>query len=258
MADARPWLPAHALSEESLVRLIREDVVTWTQRWLGDARAPSIRTSKIDAPLKIPESCICFATATDDILAAIEPLNAAKLATALLGAPLPARLNAADARFIDHLVSATLRELSQSIARSVDAPTQATTTARRCVEQCFRFAIASTNGAAFDVYIDQSLITSARRRAAPPKRAPRPLGARHDALDRQTIRVGAKLGSSKVTLTELYELSQGDVLVLDTGVDDPVPMTVADQSHPDATCRLRRAATSLELCVAHFEGGRTS
>ncbi len=79
-------------------------------------------------------------------------------------------------------------------------------------------------------------------KAAMPAPAPQPLGTPADALANLPVRLAALVGGCELTVAELGELAPGDVVVLDRGLDETLPLAIDGARARFGACAIVAAA----------------
>lgn len=255
---ARPWLPKEALADATLSGLASRAAASWSQRWFAEARHVSVR-AQIGALSEVAAAAPRWQSEDGALLLALDPQRESALAGWMLGLPTAlAKPASADQRLFADLASACAQDLLRSLAQAFAAsPRSQQTEARRIGTDALRFTFSvATASQVVDLFVDRSCAVRARKAEmskAPAKPAPRP---RAEATARQSLRVGAFIGRTRIGLSELCSLDRGDVLVLDRGQDDGVEITIDGEVKAGVRCELRQHGDALKLCVVHMgEGG---
>lgn len=255
---ARPWLPKEALADATLARLASGAAESWSKRWFAETRHVSVR-AHTSASSEVAAAAPRWQSEDGALLLALDPQRESALAGWMLG--LPSALSkpaSADQRLFASLAGACAQDLLRSLAQAFNAsPRSQQTEARRGGADALRFTFSvAAASQVIDLFVDRSCATRTRKQTLnrpPAKPPPRP---REEATARQTIRVGALIGRTRIGLSELCSLDRGDVLVLDRGQDDGVEITIAGEVKASVRCELRQHGDALKLCVVHMgEGG---
>jgi flagellar motor switch/type III secretory pathway protein FliN len=109
---------------------------------------------------------------------------------------------------------------------------------------------AAGNGAALSLRISEPALAAFRKRRcrpfAPPPIAKAPLA---QVLAASRIDVEAVLGHARVSVQDLQNIATGDVIVLETGADDPVRLESTVTRTIVASAELARADGVLQLRI---------
>ena len=256
MLAARPWLPANALSDGALAALCVESANAWAARWLVDPRTLTATRTTITNPTKLLSSAVSVAAADHGVVVSTDQVNAIRLAASVLNLPASLKPNDTDIRLFRRLARTCVRDLGRALIRDLRLDVQALGDNHPDqIEDAEKFSLAfASGGPCVDIYLNRALAISARRIAAKGYRTGPRFGNRAAAADRQSVRVGAFLGEARVGLPDLYALACGDVLVLDRGCEDALPLTVNDRPLDQATCTVRQSPSAYELCMTRIEG----
>ena len=202
--------------------------------------------------LDIPSDAACW-DAGGLLLVADAP-SQLTLAGWMLDLPVSPKMNDVDRRFLRDLADACARDFLETAAGlfSVGSaprpipPTRAQHTGVR-----FSLSVSSATKV-LELHAPEHLALAARRGALPapaPRSAP---ASRRDALERQSVRVGAMVGAGRVGLSDLANLSRGDVLVLDRGPGEDTALTINGEARPGTACVLEQQDAELTLRVNEF------
>jgi hypothetical protein len=215
----------------------------WAARWLNATADVSVRMHEGAGDFSTSGGAFYRRLAPGGPIAALTRAGSIKLGCALIGVePKWSKMSDADATFLGAIADACaddlLREIAGAFPPIADAPQDARSSSEPDSD-AICFAV-SAGAAGVFVYASRALAASARRAAAPPARAPRPLAKRDQAIGRQSVTVGAMLGTGKIRLAELASLRAGDVLVLDRACDERLELTIDGELKPAASCELHQ------------------
>jgi len=219
MSAAIPWLPDCALASAENVEPVARCLRDWSQEWLagGCLSAPPRweRPGGMEA--------LAFGTETlrerPGFRLLLREGGRRELLSALLGRAIGERdlRSTADRRVTDHLFTAAMEALGDRLAALLPRSAPG--------EEAGSFLLPIScggQGMVLGIEAGQAvLVEMARERAGSPRpvERPEPLAP---VLGAQPVRLSARIGSSRLPLAELESLGIGDVLTLDTPIDDPL------------------------------------
>lgn len=238
--EAREWLPAGALTSAALSSLVHETVGAWAEHWIE--RPTRLTPSAIDpvVPQASGSKLLGWTLYGNNVGVHMAPAALFRLLALVLNCRLePAGLTPADRRVLDDLELAMLSDLAK---RLDDVFGEKGTSPDRTpkpkspfeTDGGVEFAFSDEAGHhLFSLGLPAPVLASARKSlVSEPAGSGRPLQPFSDALADEFVDVGAVIGRSTISLTDLSQLVAGDVLVLDRGVEEPIEITVNDSEEP--------------------------
>jgi flagellar motor switch/type III secretory pathway protein FliN len=241
-----PWLPANAIAEAARTLQVRETVADWSAKWLGSGSATLSGTEAAARDLRISGT----ASELDDGLALVIPEDvSAIIGRMMFGIP-EGEPTAADFAAISASADTALADLRQRLAQLVGLPRQAGW--RECdgaggPGHLFRVRLGQALQPLVIIVSDSLLVLGIKARLRPDP-ASTPLGALSEGLAPQTVMLSALLGSCRLSTRELAELGAGDVVVLDRGLNDVVPIAI-DGIPQTVGCRVAASDANLVLTL---------
>lgn len=218
--EARPWLPEAALYDGVLAGAFEQSASFWAAEWFPKPPPVAIRVS---ANASLDGSEALSAQAAPGLRLILDEKAAQALGRALLQLSSSARaITQSDTALFRNLGSRCALGFLASAAQTARDLTHLSTDA---VQVPIRIAV-SVERASFSLHLDRAVAIHMRKALAKPGRRNGELRARREAIAAQTIRLGALVGASQLTLGELHSLEHGDVIVLDRGPTDPLPISV--------------------------------
>jgi flagellar motor switch/type III secretory pathway protein FliN len=246
--QARPWLPAGALTAPDFIARLNSRINAWARRWLVDASLAHLSCEESDAQAFDPETALLFSNVSGEVCIGLDREGALALATAMLSSKPKRRYPPADKDVMLQLARVSLVDLLRETAIFFGA--SQTPAEGSCTEsgaQCsLRFTASSPSLPPISLHVDRDLAIMARTSAISSQSNSPNLKARSEAIAGQTIRVGARLGAGRVSLSELYGLGQGDVLKIDRH-EGPLPLTINGETKPSVFCEPYREGSILKL-----------
>jgi flagellar motor switch/type III secretory pathway protein FliN len=251
---ARAWLPDSAMTDGVLCMNLTEQAIAWSQRWFGSAPGVSVRFRANADAIRSPLGAASWETACQRLNLTLERPGQMRIAAAMLKLKqVKSKLADPDLKLLRDLAGACIEDLIQrasgvfSLDRNV----------RKAAEQfsddagtdCVWYSISiGAIGRSLDLRIGHDAVIAARKALiAGEPRPQRALGRREEAVARQSIRVGVRIGSGSIGLSELSSLARGDVLVLDAGLGDRLDLTINGALEAGAACELKQDGADLGL-----------
>lgn len=218
--DARPWLPEAALYDGVLAGAFEQAASHWAAEWFVNPPSVAIRISANANPDGVEALSVLAAPGLRLVL---DEKAAQAMGRTLLQLPGSARaITQADTALFRNLGSRCARDFLASAAQTARDLTHLSS---ESVQAPIRIAV-SVERAAFSLCLDRAVAIHMRKALAKPEPRTGELRARREAIAAQTIRLGALVGASQLTLGELHSLEHGDVIVLDRGPTDALPISV--------------------------------
>ncbi|WP_230635824.1 FliM/FliN family flagellar motor switch protein [Sphingomonas sp. Leaf4] len=206
MSDATPWLPAGAVPPASLHAGLAARVERWAGRWFA-LRPPALQAPVRGSPAGLQwrgSGGVMIGTAVDAMIA---------IGARMLDVPAEDR-SEAERQLLAEVAEPCLAELRTLIAERGDW--RPVTTLPAWSATIGEVLAIGWSAGQFATLIRQGL----------PAAAPSPFASPVPALAALRVRVGAAAGRVAMTVADLAALAPGDVVVLDTGVADPLPITL--------------------------------
>jgi hypothetical protein len=231
-AIAVPWLPPPRKGEAEAA--IAKVLAPWSAAWFAQA----VRLTVVPAA-PAPTSPAGW-HGDGDARAAAEACDTVALGlTACAGRADPA--NPADRQVLEAIGAEMLADLAMRLGEASAGEGARFEHGFAVEPECggWRMALALGAGA----------LTRARKAAAGSGRRPlvAPLAA---ALADEDVGLGCHLGEARVTAAEIAALAVGDLLVLDRGLDAPLPLTVAGAVPRTGLARIAAADGTIRVTVA--------
>lgn len=228
MTAAIDWLPSDASLPRAAAMDFASRIETWSRRWISGAVLRPLGDFQV-SPGAISLDAVGWETAGEIALGKSSASDDA-LGKLILGLD-TVRANHADAAVASKVVASCIDDLKQVILAGLGThqtsqwgvPTQPIGTYR------YRLDIGcSSVQPRLSVALTTAGMAAAIRRALPKPVLPKlaDLGA---ALAPVPVGVSALLGTCRLPLADVQALATGDVLLLDTAIDDALPIAIAGQ-----------------------------
>jgi len=244
----RPWLPEAALDGDGATDALLESVEAWLTHWFMpgtlNVRAMSGEYAGVPGDRH-------WAMAEGMTVAHAEGIETL-IGAAALRMPRFQPGQPADSALLERLGDECLQDLRARLARQWGFDGSNWRLHATAMPPGQSGAATITVGAAgqpatFTVRVTEALRIARRKRSLAPwfgQVAPSPRDA---ALVRQHVAIGARIGLAALTLEELSELVIGDVIVLDTSIDAPLPLTIEGHAAAGARVQIGHDAAGMTL-----------
>ncbi len=251
MAITQAWLPDKCLADPRLSQPVASIVAAWCAHWFA-APAWTVGDHWVR---KLPQNEDKLAPAFDlenGLTGLLADRGKLHLSGAMLGLPLDKGTpGKADAQLINALADKALADLGERLSTlatvksvgeggaafyiPVDWPTYRLTIFNKARQPML--AVEADR---------QALVSLANAQAPTPRSQPMPV-SRDIVLEHLRVRIGAKIGAAKLTLSELEALGVGDVIPLDRPVDGRLGMTVDGHEKMAAAFAIKPEQETLQM-----------
>lgn len=254
-AEAAGWLPLPAVDDPRLVALLAAAVEQWSGHWFARGGWRLARSALRSAGASLPGSKGAWVTLGPGLAMVLSDDRRAALARAALDAPADAPApGGSDSTLLDALSAEIVADLARRLTQALRLPAIEDVGDHPVSDPC-----AAHGG--LDVSVDdvggkQPLRLSIGLSSLVPLRkhligsAPRPAsssGRVSDAVAREYLDVRAVLGVATVPLIDMARLSPGDILVLDTGLEDAVSLRTSRSGAAVLAARLSWGENGMEM-----------
>lgn len=227
MSEARTWLPASAVADGRSAARVERDVRAWLERWFADA---GLHDAAITGPGAMPDGASkALVPLLEGVAIRWSADTAVRWGRAALGHQAKGGLSRPDGEILAKLGTRMREELSTILAGSLGAAPAASGDVPKRGGRVWHLA-AGRNGASplVELWIGEERMTWLRRSLCGPA-APPPLRAVEigRAAAECEAEFTVRLGSARVSVSELRDLAPGDLLVLDRSLDEPVRLEAA-------------------------------
>lgn len=233
---------------------LTEAAIAWSQRWFGSAPGVSVRFRPNADAVRSPLGAAGWETGCGRLNLTLERPVQLRIAAAMLKLKqLKPKLADPDVRLLRDLSGVAIEDLVRRAGEVFSLKTDVRRASETFSDEpgashiWYSISIGAI-GRALDLRLDHDAAIAARKAlVAGEARLPRPLGRREEAIGRQAIRVGARLGAGSLGLAELSSLARGDVLVLDSGLGDALSLTINGAVEAGLACELYEENSELGL-----------
>lgn len=225
----RPWLPGAAIEACARAVPLRQVVADWSAKWFVRPPVTPLRDAVLTA-VADPRGGARWVLA-DGVGLRLAAEGEQGIMTLLFGARDGAEpLMPGDTLALQAVVDSCLRDLRARLATALRLPEDAPWRPEASVPDAARrwvWRIEAGRGAALlEIAVDEALLVRRIRAGLPPAPAPQRISRLAAALAPQPIVLSALVGRCRLTTAELAGLGEGDVVVLDRALDDPVAIAV--------------------------------
>lgn len=234
MESYRSWLPGAAIERGACEAPLRQVVADWSSKWFARQQAMLAGDPVATTALNTPGGS---GWETADGLMIVPAMDAeAAMITLSFGLSGDAdALTAADEAALRAVVQSCLADLRSRLAAAFglppDAPWRPAMT--KADAPRWEWQVEGYGGVALlRIAADEALIARRVRGGLPPAARDRALAPLDAALAGQSIGVSALVGRCRLTTAELGGLGQGDVVVLDRMLGDPVDLAIDRDPKP--------------------------
>lgn len=253
MSEAQAWLPSMALVDGKLTEAVGATLARWHGKWISQ---PGLLTVKLQTPgRKSQQPEEGWRTSCGSLAASMDRELALRLGASLLALrrPPPSAI-AADKRLLQAVAGDAVRDLLGMLAVRFRAAS-ATEYADQLPIAPFhlRFAVRGSRGPLFHLVVAAGAAATARKAVASPRRPLAPLNSRPAVADAICIKASARIGTCRVTASDLDSLLPGDVLVLDSRISEHPQLAINGQVVEGE--RLSLAREGAALVIRSLESG---
>lgn len=253
----RSWLPAAALQTGAVEALLADVVRGWSRDWLARrSLALSGRLARTDGGVPSGDEAHWFALGEAIALSAPESARLV-LARALLDAAdgdTPATDD--DRRLVDNLVGTALDDLRGRLSSlgggEGERWSELSAGERPRLDDRWEVAISLGVGVPLlRLAMSNDALVAVIKGTLPRPEKAGPTSPPAAGLRGHVVEVSARVGHARVSLAELAELGAGDVIVLDSGLTDPVTLAIDARPRAGFECLVERREHGFVLEMLH-------
>lgn len=245
----RPWLPPNALRDAKLTDALRTEGDRWAAKWFTSPKPVSVRMNEVRGR-SVAGDGACWRHPGGGLQLVMSSTAHVPIACSMLGLETGAqKLSAQDHALLREVAGACARDFILSTARlfCCDPAAQPAASLDATASLSFAFSLGPASQL-LELFVDEDLAITARRAlSSEDRRALAPLSDRREAIGRQSIDVGALIGTGKLGLGDLRTLAPGDLLVLDRGPADFVELAIDGTARPDTRCAIAEDGPVLRM-----------
>lgn len=257
------WLPRGALQDGALEAFLTEHLSMWSQSWFGAACECSVNgDAKVDSFEEA--SSAYWASGSEDLSVIVATSEAAhKIGRHLLKVGSDEKtLSQNDLIFVSALSAKSGKDLRNKIIELLESLTHSNVLPSNH-DECpnyengifYKLCISGTD-AEYGVFLSSSF-AALFRKAILPKHivSKRPQSVSDLALEQDVI-IGAKIGTANIQYRELKELSEGDVIVLNSALTNQIPVRINNVCARDFSCKVISNDDIDALKLSQFQQGK--
>ena len=226
------WVPDSALLDGVLETRFLNLSLDWARHWFA-----ADTCLQVDVALNhFEDHCgdkvvTCLGAEEGDAIIGLATGGDEVIARTMLAIPMKkGKPNVADRQLFQRMAEVGVQDFGERLAVIVPKGGSLTQSTPTDLEKGKRFVVSvSVAGrVVLDVSFACGLAAALRKSLVEVPPVVRGCGSFLDAIRFQTVRVGARLGASLLTVSEFDALAAGDIILLDQSVNDPVELTIED------------------------------
>lgn len=239
------WLPDACLTSLQAARPVTQVIAQWTLDWFA-ADPWQVLGGWDDTPPQDGASFKCLARSNGlEVLGA--PDAGMQLAQAIVGLEANPGRTDYDAKLLARLAERAIEDLHERIKQLLsDQDLPPNNLATPGFERVFSLLVGPVGSAQVAIECAMSQVVNLARGTHAQSATPTALFPPQTVRDQTKVPVSARLGSAAVTLKDLSDLEQGDLLLLDSKPGDPIELLIDGQrssinfliSEADGACLL--------------------
>lgn len=251
-AEASAWIPPGAVSPHT-GQAIAQLIAIWSQQWVERGRFRPVGTLTRIGDARWANGAAEWRTLACGLAIGVPEGGAASIGTAMLALGRDGRTDA-DRALLDQLGETALSDLQDRLAAWLrpgggGAWTHTETPRHRDGPIHALEVEGPSEGTRLRIELTEALFARQLKAALPPPPSHGPLGNGQAALAALPVTLSAALGRCTLTLADLRGLEPGDVLVLDTASDAPLPIAIDGSPARRGSCAVAGDDTALSLRI---------
>jgi len=224
MTEMVPWLPAEALNPAHFERAISSLVDDWGSHWFAQAKPNCrIRLREINT---IDSARLARRSWGNECSVSLDEAGRLALAEAMLDRAIAANaVMPADRPLLNDVTNRCLDDLLGRLSWLIDGDRSPTISDDNVPSEpgiCWEIGL-KRSGVTVNLAVHCSALVRWRKALAPADETPK-LTSLLVALRNQSVRIDLDAGHGSLSLAELENLAQGDVVVLDRRIDGPLEL----------------------------------
>ena len=245
MTTVSEWLPIGHLTSTAVTNLVGRVVSDWSEAWFSESQIKLSLLRPADGQASRKDwspcgPCRLGVTRSGRLKLALLALDASSE---------PQPMTDADLQIIEGVQAALVKDLGDRLARLLEVKSSAENEGQPGSDDLIA-TLWAENIEICQLSFCRNLIAALARRQAPPRRihdeAP---VSRIEALGPNRVALEAHFGSVELSLAEIRNLAVGDVLVLDTALNDPIALLLKPQGTAIVAGRLTQLDDHLALAL---------
>lgn len=228
--QAVSWLPRQALADGVIEEKLSQIAQAWSGHWFAPQKCLSIESNEINGPLPpppVPE--LVWVTEDGGACVHASAFGEEGVARAMLGlAAAKGKTRTPDRAMFAQLAKPAIQDFAARVGSlSPQGHVLELSGKAPGIDQGLRFEIRDAAGAPFiHVRFRQDYAVILRRALSIVQPRTVRLGAMAEAVAPLPITLGARIGSAEISLKEFEGMAPGDVLVLDSAIEERVELTI--------------------------------
>ena len=232
----RPWLPEGALSGGRVERMLDALFGQWSDKWLAGSSLHALAGLASSGAIELAQHGDAEWHYSDHGVAVSLPeTGRTALAEMMLEVAIDgASMTVADRQVVERLVAGSIDDLCARLGQMLKLPGESRWRTGRAgalhwdEARVWDFGI-DDREPLIRLFIEDHLLVGMVKASLPPVQAAAPLKSVVTGLADQPVSVSALLGRCQLSLSELADVSEGDVLVLDRALGEPLELALDGQ-----------------------------
>ncbi|MEM9584753.1 MAG: FliM/FliN family flagellar motor C-terminal domain-containing protein [Pseudomonadota bacterium] len=243
---SKPWLPEAALLDGKLEKSLHSLLMNWSGGWFHKSSDMTVLLSFALNNRETSKSSLFWKTPKGQISFLISEEGRRALFDCMVGPlPPPKKMNAQDNALVDYIIIEAVENLKPQLFQLFGCRENfEKEDPRRGLEElpsnaeCVFSILLGQKTPLLHVFVDRALVVAARRSMTSNPEPVQFLNKIDEGLDAQHVAVGARLGGAVLEVRDFMGLAVGDVVVLDRGIEEAVPVTADGHDAGSLSCEI--------------------
>ena len=256
----RTWLPRNAILDKTLEEKCVNIANDWSEKWLTGQPHISVSIQTTAAKKNVLTGVAVWQNSNQSITAILSHSGQYSIAETMLGFNIPReKVSQRDSMLLDKLVAKCIGDLHEgftklfSLSDFITRVDSKSVTLNADIDNYTLAFMLGPKEPLLEFYVSSHLMAAARKSDIKSIVTTAKLGNRNSAIEKQMVSLGALVGRSKINISDLKELSSGDVLILDADVGSPLNMTLNHHIVSDMVCELGQNGKDINLNIKQIE-----
>lgn len=253
------WLPHNAILDGKLEKIFQDVEERWAAKWFSGSTNFSAQLVSELGDEYIYETASIWKNEIEDISVAIKASSIPVLAQNLLNQDFSlANICDADELLFESLSKECMKDFQSALCKEFLLDSEFVSVNHGDVQlvaedaDYFLMITDSTNSLEIMVTFTKGFLTAARKASLGPDTSLHVLGEIEDAISKHIISLGARVGTSTINLLDIENLTNGDVIVLNNDITEPIDMTVNKTVIAGMKCRVQQDSKTNNLKIAQI------
>lgn len=230
---SRPWLPETAYCSNRIKPILDRAIDDWSARWFPESTKFSATQLIEGLARKIGGKEQCFSIFGGQLAITKSAEMDAQICQELLGYDQhQVTISPGDQIVLDEIAKASIEDLKQELCMMFDvayrsADSSAELTSAPFNQHLWSCKVKDVSGKIeFSLALGKDMVIESVKSRIPATSGKEALSQRLQSIGNVRVKVGAHVGTSKLTVSEMTQLEVGDVLVLDKDLESPMNLTI--------------------------------